>query len=80
MKNEMKEEMKTDIEDRGEEPVEGHDGDANVGSGPPWNHKWGASKGGDCTPVKGYETHAQAVSDTEHLVDFDIVRGNPADP
>jgi len=32
------------------------------------------------TPVKGEDTHANAVSDTEQLVDFDIVGSYPADP
>ena len=77
---EMKEEMMTNIEDRDEEPVEEHDGDANVGSGPPWVNKWGVIKGGDYTPVKSYVAHTQAVSDSENLVDLDIVGGDPADP
>ena len=77
---EIKEEMRTNIEDRDKEPVEEDDGDANVGSGPPWVSKWGASKSGNYTPVKTYEAHTQAVSDSEDLVDFGIVGGDPADP
>jgi len=80
LEKEIIEDMRTNIEDRDEEPVEKHDSNANVAGGPPWDNKWGVIKGGNYTPVEGYETHTQAVSDTEHLVDFDIVRGNPADP
>ena len=77
---EMKEEIRTNIEDRDEEPVEEHDGDANVGSGPPWENKWGFSKAGNYTPVESYEAHTQAVSDSKDLVDLDIVGGDPANP
>jgi hypothetical protein len=80
MKKKMKEEMRTNIEDRGEEPIEEHDGDPSVGNNPPWVNKWGASKGSDYTPVKGYEAHAEALSDTEYLVYLDIGGGDPADP
>ena len=45
--------MRTNIEDRGEEPIEEHNGNANVGNGPPWVNKWGASKGGDYAPIEG---------------------------
>ena len=77
---EIKEEMMTNIEDRDKEPVEEDDGDANIGSGPPWVNKRGASKGGNHTPVESYEAHAQAVSDSKDLVDLDIVGGDPANP
>ena len=76
----MKEEMRTNIEDGGEEPIEEHDGDASVGNDPPWVNKRGGSKGGNYTPIKGYEAHAKALSDTENLVYLDIGGGDPADP
>ena len=80
MKNEQQEKIRTNIEDRNEEPVEEHNSNTNVGSGPPWDNKRGAIKGSNYTPVEGYEAHTQTVSDTENLVDLDIVRGDPADP
>jgi hypothetical protein len=76
----MNEEMRTDIEDWDEEPADEHDSDASIGSGPPRDNKWGTKKGDDYTPVEGYQTHTQAVSDTKNLVDLDIVGGDPADP
>jgi hypothetical protein len=32
------------------------------------------------TPIEGEGTHGNAVSDAEHLVEFDIVRGDPTAP
>ena len=40
IKEKMKDEMKTNIEDRGEEPIEKHNGNANIGHDPPWVNKW----------------------------------------
>jgi hypothetical protein len=71
--------MRANIEYRDEKPVEENDGEANVGSCPPWTEKRGAVVG-DLTPVEGYETHIEAMSNTEQLIDLDIIRSDPADP
>jgi hypothetical protein len=62
-----------------DEPVEKDDGEANVGRSPPWNRKRRAIVG-DLTPVKGEDTHGQAVGDAKQLIDLDIVGSHPADP
>jgi hypothetical protein len=45
-------------------PVEKDDADANVGPSPPWKRKRRAVVG-DLTPVKGEDTHGQAVGDAK---------------
>jgi hypothetical protein len=72
--------MKTNVENREEKPVEKNDGEASVCSRPPWVDEWRATEGGNLTPVKGHDTHAEAMNNTEQLVDLDIVRSDPADP
>jgi hypothetical protein len=68
--------MKANIENRDENPVEEYDGEANASSGPRWVEKRGAIDSSDLTPVESYE----AMSNTEQLVDLDIIRSNPAHP
>lgn len=62
-----------------EEPVEEHEAEGDVGLGPPGGGKRGPDV---CNlgPIEGDERHAHAVLVSEHLVDGDIVRDNPADP
>ena len=70
---------KTHVKNGSEEPVEQDNGDSNVGCSPPRDGKRRANVG-YLTPVKGEDTHGHAVSDAEHLVDFDIFGSHPADP
>jgi hypothetical protein len=75
--------MRADIKDREDNPVEENDGKASVCSRrcrPPWDDEGRASEGGKLTPVKRYDTHTKAMSNTEQLIDLDVVRGDPADP
>ena len=72
--------MKTNVENREENPVEEDDGEASVCSSPPWADEWRAIEGSNLTPVEGHETHAEAMSNTEQLVDLDIIRSDPAYP
>ena len=72
--------MKTNVENREENPVEENDREAGVCSRPPWVDEWRGIEGSNLTPVEGHETHAEAMSNTEQLVDLDIVRSDPAYP
>ena len=72
--------MKTNVENREENPVEENDGEASVCSRPPWKEEWRANEGSNLTPVEGHDTHAEAMNNTEQLVDLDIVWSDPADP
>jgi hypothetical protein len=76
----MKGGSRSHIENREEKPVEEDEGEANVCSNPPRDDEGRAIDGGDLTPVEGYETHSQALTNTEQLVDLDIVGSNPAHP
>jgi hypothetical protein len=72
--------MMTNVENREENPVEENDGEASVCSRPPWGDEWRVIKGSNLTPVEGHDTHAEAMSNTEQLVDLDIIRSDPAYP
>ena len=72
--------MKTNIENREENPVKENDREASVCSRPPWGDEWRVIKGSNLTPVEGHDTHAEAMNDTEQLVDLGIVRSNPTYP
>jgi hypothetical protein len=72
--------MKTNVENREENPVEENDGEAGVCSNPPWVDEWRVIEPSNLTPVEGHDTHAEAMNNTEQLVDLDIVWSNPADP
>jgi hypothetical protein len=76
----IQEDIRSNAENREENPVEKHDRDTNVGSRPPWIGEGRAIGGSQLTPVEGYETHTEAMSDAKQLVDLDIVRSDPADP
>jgi hypothetical protein len=77
---EAKGEARADVENGEENPVEENDGEAKVGSRPPWDEEGRAFEGDNLTPVKCYDTHSETMSNTEQLVDLDVVRGDPADP
>lgn len=58
---------------------EEHESESNVCLSPPRGSKGGADVS-DLSPVKSDQTHAQPVDITEHLVDWNVFRGDPADP
>jgi hypothetical protein len=72
--------MKTNVENREEKPVKENDREAGVCSRPPWAEEWREIVGSNLTPVEGYDTHANAMNNTEQLVDLDVARSDPADP
>jgi hypothetical protein len=72
--------VKTNVENREDNPVEEYDGEASINSSPPWAEEWRGIEGSNLTPIEGYDTHAEAMNNTEQLVDLDIIRSDPAYP
>jgi hypothetical protein len=72
--------MGANIKDREDNPVKENQGEASVGSDPPWDYEGRTNEGSDLTPVKGYETHSKPMSNTEQLIDRHIIGSDPTHP
>ena len=79
LEKELKGRNETHVKNGDEEPVEKDDSGTDVSSRPPRDRKRRTVEG-DLTPVKGEDAHGQAVANAEQLVDFAVVRRDPANP